>query len=487
MPRTAEVPLAEPVDRTRLAAEIARCERVAVVDSLEVYDFHGDTAPTVMREIGRIREREYRAVGAGRNLPVDLDRYDTAPHRYRQIVVWDPAARELAAMYRFAVARDALEHLGRDGLRTSTLFRCTPRFRDTVLLHAVELGRSVVNSKAAAALRGLTAVWFGLGAVITRSPSIQYCFGNVTIPAVMPPAAVGDLLTMLRIVCPPADPLAPGDLTAIEPLKAPSHTDSRARNNAYTPGDHRGALKILRARLADYGTAVPSILVSYLKRSTRLWAFETARDTDFGGALETAIVVPVVNLTNQTKRRFLFNRENAINTNKSKAEEQAMSETPYYEGFTERWTPKTDELAEQHDMASILIMKSTPTHMVTAASGGSARTTYTPGGAGPKSVIEGNHKLYCEQVINTDASLLVPDAASDPEWRGNEDLVKFGFGFYLGVPLHDKSGVPVGTVCALNPSQPADPQALAGLRGSLEGLAREVEADIASRPPAKST
>lgn len=156
-----------------------------------------------------------------------------------------------------------------------------------------------------------------------------------------------------------------------------------------------------------------------------------------------------------------------------------MSESLYYDGFTERWTTATDTLADQHGVDSVLIMKSTPTHMVTAASGGSARKTYTPGGAGPKSVMPGHHKLYCEQVINTDAALLVPDAAADPEWRGNEDLVKFGFGFYLGVPVHDKSGTPVGTVCALNPSQPGDDDALERLRESLEQLARQVERDIA--------
>ena len=57
--------------------------------------------------------------------------------------------------------------------------------------------------------------------------------------------------------------------------------------------------------------------------------------------------------------------------------------------------------------------------------------------------------------------------------------MKFGFGLYLGVPVHDASGTPVGTVCALNRSQPGDDDALEQLRESLERLAREVENDIA--------
>lgn len=155
-----------------------------------------------------------------------------------------------------------------------------------------------------------------------------------------------------------------------------------------------------------------------------------------------------------------------------------MDSHPYYEGFTQRWNEATDRIAERHQIESILIMESTPTHMVTAASGGPARETYVPGGAGPKSVIPGHHKLYCEQVVNTDTPLLVPDAASDPEWRGNEDLVQFGFGFYLGVPVHDAAGTPIGTVCALHPRRPGGEEALEGLRADLDRLAREVEADL---------
>lgn len=155
-----------------------------------------------------------------------------------------------------------------------------------------------------------------------------------------------------------------------------------------------------------------------------------------------------------------------------------MTETTYYEGFTERWAPVTDEIARKHGVDSILIMKSTPTHMVTAASGGPARSTYEPGGAGPKSVIPGHHKLYCEHVINADAPLHVPDAAADPEWEGNEDLVKFGFAFYYGLPVHDRDGAPVGTVCALHPKDPGSEQ-LKQLQQTLEKLAKDVERDLA--------
>lgn len=300
---TATVMLAQPADRAELAAQIATCEQVASPGKLEVYDFSGDDAPTLMHEIGRIREREYRAIGAGRNVAVDLDRYDTAPHRYRQIVVWDPAARELVAMYRYVLAAEVLPTLGEDGLRTHTMFNYSQRFRDEVLNHAVELGRSVVNSEAVSALRGLHAVWFGLASIVLRNRSIEYFFGNVTIPTTMPSAAVAHLLAMLRVTCAPGAGLTAGDVAAINPLDTQRYRD--VATDGYAQGDHRASLATLRERLSDYDVTAPPILLSYLKRSGRLWAFESARDPDFGEALEAAIVVPVATLTDETKRAFL--------------------------------------------------------------------------------------------------------------------------------------------------------------------------------------
>lgn len=154
-----------------------------------------------------------------------------------------------------------------------------------------------------------------------------------------------------------------------------------------------------------------------------------------------------------------------------------MNTRSYYDGFTEQWTPAAEELARAAGVDSILIMKATDTHMVTAASGGPARETYLPGGQGPKSVVPGHHKLYCEQVIKDNHALMVRDAAADPEWRGNEDLVQFGMGFYLGYPVHAADGTPIGTVCALHPRHPGE-DTVATLNERLEKLAGEVESEL---------
>lgn len=106
-----------------------------------------------------------------------------------------------------------------------------------------------------------------------------------------------------------------------------------------------------------------------------------------------------------------------------------------------------ETIAQQFNLHSVLIMESTPETMVVFAA--NEQPIYHAGDAGPKSVRPGCHELYCERVVNDKSELFVADASQSEEWKGNEDLVKFGLGVYFGVPIIHQDNV-VGTVCALN-------------------------------------
>ncbi|EEX35181.1 MULTISPECIES: GAF domain-containing protein [Vibrio] len=110
-------------------------------------------------------------------------------------------------------------------------------------------------------------------------------------------------------------------------------------------------------------------------------------------------------------------------------------------------TAELNAIAQQFGLHSLLIMESTPETMIVFAA--NQQPIYNAGDAGPKSVQPGCHELYCERVVDTQSPLLVADAAADEEWRGNEDLVKFGLGVYYGLPIMHR-GEAIGTVCALN-------------------------------------
>ena len=119
------------------------------------------------------------------------------------------------------------------------------------------------------------------------------------------------------------------------------------------------------------------------------------------------------------------------------------------EDNSDYWTNKLDTLAKVTGLHSILVMASLPASMKVILANN--QPIYSPHDEGPKSVQAGCHELYCERVVNTKQSLYVKDASSDPEWVNNEDLVKFGLGTYLGMPLLVDDEV-IGTVCVLNKS-----------------------------------
>jgi len=122
----------------------------------------------------------------------------------------------------------------------------------------------------------------------------------------------------------------------------------------------------------------------------------------------------------------------------------------YFESIKDNsdfWTNKLNTLANITGLHSILVMASLPTSMKVVFA--NDQPIYSSDDEGPKSVQAGCHELYCECVVNTKKNLLISDASVDPEWAGNEDLVKFGLGTYLGLPLLIND-IAIGTVCALN-------------------------------------
>jgi hypothetical protein len=267
--------------------------------SLDLYVFAAAEAPTVMAEIGRIREREYRAVGAGRNLPVDIDAFDTEPPAYTQIIAWDPEEREIVAMYRFLPGAARNADAGAV-LRTETLFEFSPRFEKDVLPVAVELGRSVVNRQARRAILGLFAVWAGLGAIIVESPRIRYFFGNVSIYRAWPAEAVDLLVAAFSAWYGSDEP----DVTARRECAYRSSQAAEYRTR-FAGMSRADGWEELTSRLRDLDLAPPPILLSYMKATDSLIVFDTAVDGDFGGAWEMAIAVPTLDLTRRTVDRII--------------------------------------------------------------------------------------------------------------------------------------------------------------------------------------
>lgn len=92
---------------------------------------------------------------------------------------------------------------------------------------------------------------------------------------------------------------------------------------------------------------------------------------------------------------------------------------------------------------------------------------------------------FCAYVLDQPASMIVPDAASDPTFCTNELVTgPFNLRFYAGVPIRSHNGVPIGALCVLDTQ--ARPRGLSETQiHSLSVLARQVEAQLELRRTGK--
>jgi putative hemolysin len=254
----------------------------------------GRLAPdsALMREIGRLREVTFRAVGEGTGRRLDVDRYDAW---YEHIVLWDAATCEVVGAYRLVRVSEVLSERGLAGLYTASLFdfdrRLTPLLRQ-----GVELGRSFVAPKHWGS-RSLDWLWYGIGAWLRRHPDVRYLFGPVSISAALPEAARGQLVSYYRrhhgCDAGLARSRRPYEPAAVVP-------DLEAL-------DSECAFRVLKANLDQLGARVPTLYKQYTELcepgGARFLAFGT--DPEFAGAVDGLILVDLTTLKQRKRARYL--------------------------------------------------------------------------------------------------------------------------------------------------------------------------------------
>ncbi|MGS0727660.1 1-acyl-sn-glycerol-3-phosphate acyltransferase, partial [Shewanella sp. 0m-11] len=92
--------IAHPEPRAELVAALHQCELLGETqDNKKIYLYQHKQSSPIMREIGRLREIAFRAVGEGSGKRRDTDKYDAY---YQHLVLWDPSVLEIVGSYRFA-------------------------------------------------------------------------------------------------------------------------------------------------------------------------------------------------------------------------------------------------------------------------------------------------------------------------------------------------------------------------------------------------
>ncbi len=283
---------AQPADQ--LDAEIRALPkeaRLLTSGRFEVFCTTPHVIPHVLREIGRLREISFRAVGEGTGRTIDLDRFD---HHYMHLFVWNRDQREVVGAYRIGATDEILASHGVDGLYTSTLFRYDARLLSR-LPAAVELGRSFVRAEYQRS-NALLLLWKGIANFVARSGKYRVLFGPVSISSRYSDTSQQLLKAFLK------QNAYDRDLGAlVQALTPPSDSPVPSGIAPQVIGDI-GALDTVITRLEADGKGVPILLRQYLKLNARLLGFNV--DPAFGNALDALMMVDLAEVEHRILRRY---------------------------------------------------------------------------------------------------------------------------------------------------------------------------------------
>ena len=249
---------------------------------LEVYMAALAPDNPLMREIGRLREITFRAVGEGTGRRTDVDVYD--PH-YRHLFLWDPKAKLVVGAYRLGLVPEILPRFGVDGLYSHSLFRYSRKLLDKCG-PCIEMGRSFVRPEYQRAFAPLMMLWKGIGAFIARNPSYISLFGPVSISASYRDESRNLLLRSLRLSN------FAGELARfVRPPRPPR----RGRRAEWKGKDYESLVAntdLVGSVISDLEgdkKGIPVLVKQYLKLGGRILAFNV--DPDFGDCVDGLILV----------------------------------------------------------------------------------------------------------------------------------------------------------------------------------------------------
>ena len=182
---TSLAPLAEPVPADRIGKEMDTLgdKMLFEIGDYRAYLLKADEAPETMRELYRLREETFRAVGEGTGKPLDTDAYDAY---YRQMVLWHVPNREIVGAYRLGFGPEIMRSYGGiPGFYSSTLVKYGEKAAP-LLGKSMELGRSFIVGKYQREIQPLRLLLAGLAVSTLKCPELDSYSGLVSISNDMP-------------------------------------------------------------------------------------------------------------------------------------------------------------------------------------------------------------------------------------------------------------------------------------------------------------
>ena len=265
-------------------------------DGKEIYLFSGADNPPVLREIARLREITFRAVGEGSGKRRDLDRFD---RYYHHLVLWSAEDLEIVGAYRFADAGAVIGERGCEGLYSHSLFQFD-QARCPWLERGLELGRSFVQQRYWGK-RSLDYLWYGIGAFLRKNPQYRHLFGPVSISGAMPRMARELLIYFYKLYF--ADPQA--SPCSRNPFRFSLPVTDLARS--FVGDNFQQDLVHLKSLLGTMGASIPTLYKQYtdLCPPGGVLFLDFNVDRDFADCVDGLVVVDIDQLKPGKRRRYI--------------------------------------------------------------------------------------------------------------------------------------------------------------------------------------
>ena len=292
-----ESAIAKPERKTDLKQAVRQGERLGETpDGKVIYLFEPSGSSTLMREIGRLRELTFRAVGEGTGRRRDMDHFDW---HYQHLILWDDDDLEIAGAYRFVDAGRIVREKGEDGLYSCSLFELDP-MTCPFLEKGLELGRSFVQQRYWGR-RSLDYLWYGIGAFLTGNPHYRYLFGPVSISNAMPRTAKDLLIYFYKLYF-------AGKTTASYSRNPFSFSQSLSSlKDVFSGDDYYADFKKLRSLLNNLGTAVPPLYKQYteLCEPGGVVFLDFNIDPAFNNCVDGLVIIDLHSLKEQKRKRYM--------------------------------------------------------------------------------------------------------------------------------------------------------------------------------------
>ncbi len=300
-------------------------------DGKQIYLYQKTGSCAALREIGRLREIAFRAVGEGSGQRRDIDKYDSI---YSQLVLWDEQDLEIVGAYRLAEARNIIKSKGVEGLYSASLFDYDDAMLP-ILEQGAELGRSFVQPKYWGK-RSLDYLWYGIGSFISKKPDVRYLFGPVSLSNDMPKAAK-DLMVYFfsmyfgqpghqQAFLKNAGCINTGTNNHINNISKLAHSkqpynlssdlvDSLKEN--FSGDDYKNDFRTLKNIMSNMGCSIPTLFKQYseLCEAGGLVFMDFGVDAEFGDCIDGLVIVDVTKIKQKKKNRYIPKTEPANDLN----------------------------------------------------------------------------------------------------------------------------------------------------------------------------